>query len=214
MKENIILIGGGGHCKSVIEVIESTGNFEIKGILDIAEKTGQEILGYHIIGTDEDIAKYAKLNYSFHITIGHIKNNKVRSDIYQRIKATNGKLPVIIASTAFVSAFASINEGSVIMHKVFVNANASIGSNCIINTGSAIEHDTVIEDHCHVSTHAVINGECVIGENTFIGSNSTIIQGIKIAENVIIGAGSVVIKNTEPGFLYAGNPAKLLKRIS
>ena len=64
-RENIILVGGGGHCKSCIDVIEQEGKYEIKGILDLPEKKGQNILAYKIIGNDDDISDYAKQGYNF-----------------------------------------------------------------------------------------------------------------------------------------------------
>ena len=211
-KEKLILVGGGGHCKSIIEVIESTDAFKIKGILDVAEKVGQKILGYEIIGTDADIEKYVKKGYSFHITIGHILHNNVRTKIYKKIKEASGSLPVIIASTALVSKHARVGEGTVMMHNSFVNANAVVGINCIVNTGAVIEHDAAIEDHCHISTGAYINGECKVGSDSFVGSRSILVQCTVVADHNVIAAGSVITENTEPYGLYAGNPAVLKRK--
>ena len=55
MKE-IILIGGGGHCKSVIDVIEQESKYKIAGIIDKKELIGKDVLGYKIIGSDDDLA--------------------------------------------------------------------------------------------------------------------------------------------------------------
>jgi sugar O-acyltransferase (sialic acid O-acetyltransferase NeuD family) len=213
MKQNIILIGGGGHCKSVIEVIESGNAFTIEGILDIKEKVGQSIYNYPVIGSDEDIADFIKKGIALHITIGHIKSNHARVKLFQQIKSLNGYLPFIKASTAYISKHAAIGEGSIIMHQAFINSSAAIGVNTIINTGAVIEHDVKIKDHCHISTGAFINGECTIESNCFIGSNTTLIQGIQVEKNCLIAAGSVLTKNTVASSLYAGNPAIAKKKI-
>jgi len=207
VKANIILIGGGGHCNAVIDVIESEGKYSILGILDTNERKGETLLGYEIIGSDDDIEDIIKLCDTFHITIGHIKNNIQRISLFNSIKARGGKFPVIVASTAYVSKHAKLEEGTIIMHNAFVNSNVKIGANCILNTSSVIEHDSVIENHCHISTGAFVNGACILGESSFIGSNATLIEGISIGKNSLIGAGAVVIKNTEDNSRYAGNPA-------
>lgn len=208
MKRPLILIGGGGHCKSVIEVAESA-DYEIKGILDMPDEVGKEVLpGHKIIGTDDDIPQYVE-ECDFIITVGFIKNPALRIKLYNKVKAAGGRLATIIASTAHVSKYAELGEGTVIMHQAFVNAGAKIGDNCIINTFVNIEHDAEVGNQCHISTGTMVNGECKIGENCFIGSQSVCANCIEIASDIIVGAGSVVRKSIRMKGIYAGNPAIL-----
>lgn len=208
MKRPLILIGGGGHCKSVIEVAESTG-YEIKGILDMPDEVGKEVLpGHKVIGTDDEIPQYVE-ECDFIITVGFIKNPALRIKLYNKVKAAGGRLATIIASTAHVSKYAELGEGTVIMHHAFVNAGAKIGDNCIINTFVNIEHDAEVGNQCHISTGTMVNGECKIGENCFIGSQSVCANCIEIASDIIVGAGSVVRKSIRVKGIYAGNPAIL-----
>lgn len=205
--KDLICIGGGGHCKSVIDVAESAG-FRIKGILDIPELVGTTVLGYPIIGTDDQIEEYIN-NSVFIVTVGHIKDVTLRIKLHQKITGLGGTLATIIASTAHVSKYAQLGEGSVIMHKAIVNADAIIGQGCIINTFANIEHDSVIEDFCHISTGAMINGNCKVGSETFVGSQSVLSNGIEIVSGCLIGAGSFVRKNITKKGVYSGNPAIL-----
>lgn len=208
MKHPLILIGGGGHCKSVIEVAESAG-YEIKGILDMPDEVGKEVLpGHKVIGTDDEIPQYVE-ECDFIITVGFIKNPALRIKLYNKVKAAGGRLATIIASTAHVSKYAELGEGTVIMHQAFVNAGAKIGDNCIINTFVNIEHDAEVGNQCHISTGTMVNGECKIGENCFIGSQSVCANCIEIASDIIVGAGSVVRKSIRVKGIYAGNPAIL-----
>lgn len=208
MKRPLILIGGGGHCKSVIEVAESAG-YEIKGILDMPDEVGKEVLpGHKVIGTDDEIPQYVE-ECDFVITVGFIKNPALRIKLYNKVKAAGGRLATIIASTAHVSKYAELGEGTVIMHHAFVNAGAKIGDNCIINTFANIEHDAEVGNQCHISTGTMVNGECKIGENCFIGSQSVCVNCIEIASDIIVGAGSVVRKSIRMKGIYAGNPAIL-----
>lgn len=208
MKRPLILIGGGGHCKSVIEVAESA-SYKIKGILDMPDEVGKEVLpGHKVIGTDDEIPQYVE-ECDFIITVGFIKNPALRIKLYNKVKAAGGRLATIIASTAHVSKYAELGEGTVIMHQAFVNAGAKIGDNCIINTFVNIEHDAEVGNQCHISTGTMVNGECKIGENCFIGSQSVCANCIEIASDIIVGAGSVVRKSIRVKGIYAGNPAIL-----
>lgn len=208
IKKKLVLVGGGGHCKSVIEVAESVG-YEIKGILDVPDEVGKEILsGHKIIGIDNDIPQYVD-ECNFVITVGFIKNPTLRMNLFKKVKDAGGTLQTIVASTAHFSKYAEIGEGSVIMHNAFVNAGAKIGENCIINTFVDIEHDVEIGNQCHISTGTMVNGECKIGDNCFIGSQSVCANCIEIGSDIIVGAGSVVRKSIHTKGIYAGNPALL-----
>ena len=206
-KNNLILLGGGGHCKSVIEVAESAG-YNILGILDMPEDVGKKVLDYEVIGTDDDIPQYVD-KAEFVITVGFIKNPATRIKLYNKVKEAGGKLATIIASTARVSKYSIIGEGTVVMHQAFVNAGAHIGANCIINTFCNVEHDAQIGDQCHISTGTMVNGDCKVGERVFVGSQSVLANGITIGDDIIVGAASFVRKSISDKGIYAGNPAIL-----
>lgn len=207
MNKPLILVGGGGHCKSVIDVAESAG-YTILGILDMPEMVGTSVLGYPVLGTDDDIPQYVD-KAEFVITVGFIKNPAIRIKLYNRVKEAGGKLATIIASTAYVSKYATIGEGTVVMHHAFVNAGAKVGNNVILNTFTNLEHDAVIGDQCHISTGTMVNGDCKVGANCFIGSQSVLANGITIGDDIIVGAGSLVRKSINIKGIYSGNPAIL-----
>ena len=207
MKKPLILVGGGGHCKSVIEASESAG-YSILGVLDMPEEVGKKILSTKVIGTDDDIPAYVD-KAEFVITVGFIKNPTIRIKLYNKIKEVGGKLATIVASTAYVSKYAEIGEGTVVLHQTFVNAGAKIGNNVILNTATNIEHDAVIGDHSHVSTGTMVNGECKVGERCFIGSQSVLANCITVGDDIIVGAGSLVRKSIYEKGVYSGNPAIL-----
>lgn len=210
MKKPLILVGGGGHCKSVIDVAESAG-YTILGILDRPEEVGKRVLGYEVMGTDDDMGKYAD-KAVFIVTVGQIKSPDLRIELHQMLADAHCHLATIIASTAHVSKYAYIGEGTVIMHQAFVNADARIGKGCIINTASIIEHEAIVGDYCHVSTGATINGGATIGNNTFIGSQSVINQCVTIGDVAIIGAGSAVVNDLPGNCVAVGVPAKPINK--
>ena len=191
LKKNIVLVGGGGHCISVIDIIENGNEFNILGILD-SNITENNILGYKILGGDNLIPELVNENTYFLITVGQIKSYSIRKNISKILIENNAKLATVISSLAYVSKHTQIGEGTIIMNHAVVNAKSRIGKNCIINTKANIEHGVSIGEFCHISTCAVVNGDSVIGSGTFIGSNATISNEISIKENSIISAGKFI----------------------
>ena len=209
MNRSLILIGGGGHCKSVINVAESAG-FRILGILDTAEYIGKKVLNYEVIGKDIcRLIDYA----SFIVTVGHIKDASLRIQLHEKVLRKNGTLATLISPTAIISRYADIGEGSVIMHQAVVNADVRIGKGCIINTFANIEHDSVIGDYTHISTGTMVNGNCCVGNASFLGSQSVMVNGRSITDECVIAAGSVVRKDIKIRGIYSGNPALLKVRL-
>lgn len=206
MNKPLILIGGGGHCKSVIEAAESSGHI-IKGILDLPERVGCDCLGYEVLGGDDDISNYVE-ECEFIVTIGSIKDPQPRMNIHELVERQGGKLATVIASTAHVSQYAHIGEGSVILHNACVNAGAKIGKSCIINTLANIEHDVEIGDYTHISTGVMVNGDCKIGSASFVGSGSVIINERIIGDEITIGSGSIVCSDILEKGTYFGVPAR------
>lgn len=210
-KCNIILIGGGGHCISCIDVIESTGLYTIIGILDTHEKVGQKVLDYPIIGTDDDIKNLMSQCSNFLITVGQIKSSTARECIWNKVNVAGGNLPVIISQIAHVSNHAKLAEGTIVMHHALINAGASIGKACVINSKALIEHETTIGDFCHISTAAVVNGQANIGDSCFIGSNTVVGNNINVVACTTISAGSQVLKNIELPGTYIGQPLRKIR---
>jgi len=191
--KSIILIGGGGHCKSVIDVIEQEGKFKIAGIVDKPDLLNSKILGYSVIGNDSDLDNLAKKYKYALITVGHIKSPLLRIKLFKLASEFGFILPSVISPRAYISKYAVIGRGTVIMHDALINSNTQIGENCIINSKALIEHDCSISSHCHVSTNATINCGVKVESGCFIGSGVTTKELITINENSFIKAGSLVI---------------------
>jgi len=189
---DIILIGGGGHCKAAIDVIEQEGLFHIIGIIDKPEMLGKSVLNYKIIGDDSELVHLSKSCKNALISVGQIKTPCSRIKLFNMLLKIGFELPTIVSPRAYISKYSSVGIGSIIMHDVIINAGAKIGDNCIINTKSLIEHGSDIRDHCHIATNVIINGEVVVGEGSFIGSGVVTREGIKINNNSFAKAGTVV----------------------
>ncbi len=209
MKRPLLLIGGGGHCKSVIEAVEGL-NYDILGILDLPDFLGSKISGYPVVGTDNEIGQYVE-QADFIITLGFIKDASIRVRLYNLIKKAGGSLATVIAKSAHLSKNSKVGAGTVLLHNSFVNSASQIGENVIINDFACIEHDVTIGSHSHISTGAIVNGNCNVGSRCFVGSGAVIANGVKICDDVIIGAGGVVVNDITESGIYVGNPIKRLK---
>ncbi|CAN1499115.1 WbbJ Acetyltransferase (isoleucine patch superfamily) [Burkholderiaceae bacterium] len=194
-KQSLILVGAGGHARSCIDVVEQTGLFKVAGMIGSIEEVSSAFLGYKVIGTDEQLPDLVKRYKNALVAVGQIKSPGKRIEIYDRLLEIGFELPVIISPHAYVSRFAKLGQGTIVLHGAIINAGVDVGINCIINTHSLIEHDSKIGDHCHISTGAVINGDVTIGSHTFIGSASVVKHGCSVAENCIIDMGTVVKGN-------------------
>jgi sugar O-acyltransferase (sialic acid O-acetyltransferase NeuD family) len=201
LDDHIILIGGGGHCRSCIDVIEMEGRFAILGILDANKSLSHPILSHDLLGKEEDIQKLSKTCRHFFITVGQIKDWAPRVRLYEYLKSLHVTIPTIISPLAHVSKYAVLGEGSIVMHQAIVNSGARVGNNCIINSNALIEHDAVIEDHCHISTAAVVNGGATVKRCSFVGSKAVIREGIEVGAACIVGAGVPVMHSLKSGSL-------------
>ena len=197
----ILLIGGGGHCRSCIDVIEAEGKYKIAGIVNQPGGNADPFLGYEVLGDDGDLPELFKKYTIALITVGQIKSTDLRVKLFQQLRSLGFELATIISPRAYVSKNASLGAGTIVMHDSLVNAGAKIGNNCILNTKSLVEHDAIVEDHCHISTSSVVNGGTIIREKTFIGSNTITKEYITVGKNSVIGAGLRVVCDVQENTL-------------
>lgn len=200
----MLIIGAGGHAKSCIDIIHASPKFMIKGLIGSADQIGQKILGYPVIGTDEDCLSYrSDCDHAF-IGVGQIKTARIRQNLYSNLRDIGYFFPSFISSAAYLSSFASLGAGVIVMSGAVVNADAKVGENTIVNSHVLLEHDAVVGDHCHISTGARVNGGVKIHKGSFIGSGAILREGISIGENCVVGAGQLVLKDVPANSVVRG----------
>jgi len=205
----VVLLGGGGHCRSVIDVIEQTGLYSILGVLEKEGFSRSEIMGYPMLGSDHDLPAFIEQNYAVVITIGQIKTSESREKLYRHAKEAGAEMPVVVSPRAYVSRHAKVDSGTTVMHEAIVNCSAEIGENCIINTKALVEHDVKIGNHTHIATGALLNGGVQIGQRCFIGSGVVIHNDIDIGDGCLIGAGTIVRTNLPDGTVLKSQQAAI-----
>lgn len=202
----VVLVGGGGHCRSCVEALVSAG-ISIAGVL--APEGEGTFAGQSRLGGDEWLDTAHARQHSFLVAVGQIAVSSKRAALFETIRGRGLKPATVLASSAIVSTGARIGEGSIVLHGAVVNTAALVGENCIVNTGAIIEHDARIGDHCHVSTGAIVNGGAEVGMGCVIGSGAILLQGVRVAPGVLVGAGAVVTRDITKAGTWIGIPARM-----
>lgn len=193
MSEPLLLIGSGGHARSLIDVVESTSRWYVLGLVGLPEQVGEEVLGYPVLGCDQDLSSLRQKCAHALLAVGQIGLSMQRQRLEANLKRLAFALPAVISDRAHVSRHAQLGVGTSVGHGVIVNAGACVGNHCILNSNALIEHDVVIEDYCHISTGALVNGGTKIGASSFIGSGAVLREGLSLPPQTVISAGKRVM---------------------
>lgn len=205
----ILLIGGGGHCRSVLDSILSLNRYEKIGIVDFEQHTE---LGVPTVGTDDDLPDLFKSGWTEAvITVGSVGNTGTRRRLFHLISHIGFNMPSIIDPSAIIATGTEIGQGAYIGKRTIINSKAKVGCCAIVNSGAVVEHDCCVGDFAHISPGAILCGQVCIGDDTHIGAGAVVRQQIFIGEHTIIGAGSVVVQNIPDHRTAYGNPCKVVE---
>ncbi len=198
----MVLYGGSGHAKVILDCIEARGGV-VRGIfddnLDLKELLGVPVLGPYYPG--------ALPEQPLIVAIG---NNRIRHRVAATVRHGFG---TAIHPTALLSRHAAVGEGSVVFHYAVVQAGAVVGKHCIINTAAVVEHDCRLDDFVHISPNAALSGNVTVGKGTHVGTGASVIPGIRIGKWCVIGAGAVVVRDVPDYSVAVGVPASVLKTL-
>lgn len=209
MSKRLLLIGGGGHCRSVLSSVLALNKYEAIGIVDY---TDTSVLGVSVVGQDEDLTDLKKAGWTYaFITVGSVGNTSLRRRLYQMVLGYGFTIPSIVDKTAIIAQDAIIEEGCYIGKGAILNTGCHVGKSAIINTGAIIEHDCLIGEFAHISPGTVLCGQVKVGNNSHVGAGSVVRQQIQIGNDVLVGAGSVVVNDIPDGNKAYGNPCKVVE---
>lgn len=191
--KSLLLIGCGGHARSLIDLIESIGQWRIHGLVGLPEQVGNSVLGYPVIGCDADLPLLRETCPTAVLAIGQLPDPAPRRRLAAQLEQLGFQSPALISPHAVVSRHAQLGPGTTVGHAAIVNAAAVVGAHCVLNSGALIEHDVQIGDYCHISTGALVNGGVRVGSGSFIGSGAMIREGLELPDQTVIGAGKRVM---------------------
>lgn len=211
---NILLVGGGGHCRSVLDCLLRTGIYDEIGIVDPDSNGEPGLMGIPRVGKDDDLpGLFADGWRNAAVTLGSIGYPDRRRFLFRRLREIGFALPLIVDSSSVIGNETALGEGTFVGKQAVINCRAQIGPCAIINTGAIIEHDCQIEGFVHVSPGVVLCGEVHVGENTHVGTGTVVRQSVDIGRDSLIGAGSVVVRDIPNGVEAFGNPCRVVKAL-
>lgn len=206
-KNQVIIIGAGGHAKVVLSTLLSAGH-TVKGFVDDrANLVGQLICGYPVIG---QLNHLESTSISNPIIFG-IGDNKLRKNIYTRLTHLNWIK--VIHPQSVVHSSVQIGIGTVIFAGSVIQPDTIIGEHTIVNTATSIDHDCRIDNFVHIAPGTHLAGNVSIGEGAFLGIGCCAIPGVEVGPWSILGAGSVITAKIEAHHYAKGVPAKIYKKI-
>lgn len=210
--DKIIIAGISGHSKVLIDIVEKENKYEIVGLTDKFYLQGTKVLGYPVLGKDEDIPQIVK-SYSIVGGLVGVGDNWLSYNINTKIKNIYAEFRFIkaIHPSAQIAKDITIGDGTVIMAGVTINPCSSIGRFCILNTNSSLDHDSVMDDFSSLAPHATTGGNCKIGGYSAVSIGAVLIHGIHVGEHSVIGAGSTVLNNIGSFKVALGTPAKTIR---
>ena len=200
--KNIVLVGAGGHCRSILSVLKMQKSFNILAIYDHSPRPRERIDGIEVLHIDQISDNDCSLLFP------SIGDNQNRYNIIKSLESCSYSFPSIISPQAFVDSSATIGKGCFIGSFAYVGPHAHIGDFSIINTHAILEHESKVGSFVHLAPSSVVCGRTTISDHCFLGANSVVIDNLEIEKNTIIGAGSVVIRSISTmNATYVGNPA-------
>ena len=188
--EKLLLVGAGGFGRVVAE--HAWANYEC-AFVDDGQPIGSQIDGVEVVGGTADLCKLFSEYKQLIVTIG---NNKVREKVYHQAAEIGYTFPNIIVSSAYVSPYATVGQGCVILNNAVIQNGVKVGNGVILNPGVELHHDSTVGNNVLIYTNSVIRSLAVIGNRAWIGSTATVSTRAVVDCDAIIEDGAVVKATT------------------
>lgn len=204
----LAILGASGHGKVVADAALATG-YDSVVFFDDAYPGKSQIGIWAVYGTSMDLMASAK---EFDGIIVGIGDNDVRWQKHAALRNAGGSMAVVVHPRAWVSPYARLGAGTVVVAGAVINVDARLGEANIVNTGATVDHDCELQHAIHVSPGANLSGNVTVGSGSWIGVGACVRQGIQIGTSVIVGAGAVVVNDVADGLTVVGCPARQLMK--
>lgn len=213
VKQQVVVVGSGGHAKVVIDTLESTEAFEIVGVTSKDMARGEQLLSYPVLGDDDVLPDlYSKGIHHAAVGVGGFRDNQLRTEVFNRLKALGFQVVTAVHPSVYFGRDACVGEGSILFPGVMLNTEVKIGRNVIVATGSSIDHETHIADHALISAGVTIGAYVNILEGALIALGAKVVSGVTIGRHALVAAGAVVVKDVPDYTTVMGIPAQPVER--
>jgi sugar O-acyltransferase (sialic acid O-acetyltransferase NeuD family) len=202
----ILVYGGGGHGKALIDLLLALRIYRIVGILDDGLPPGELIMDLPVLGGEQSLTGlYAQGIRQAVNAVGGIGNINIRIKVFQRLAKAGFVCPAVVHPRAYVEPSAALNPGGQVFAQSYVGSEAAVGFGCIVNTGAIVSHDCVLGDYANISPGAILAGEVQIGTGALIGMGATVNLRVRVGAGARIGNGATVKEDVpEKGIVRAG----------
>ncbi|NOU18344.1 MAG: NeuD/PglB/VioB family sugar acetyltransferase [Bacteroidales bacterium] len=210
--KNIVLFGGGTHVRYCIDIIEKENKYNIVGITDPYLEVGTKIMGYYIIGKQEELKSLIK-KHNIEAGIITIGDNWTRKIVLDEILNIDPDFEFVstIHPSVILGKNVNIGKGTIMMAGCIVNPNTTIGNFCFFATGAILEHDCYMGNFASISAGSLTGGKVKIGEFVAIALGVVLLDRIEIGDHTVIGSGSLVTKSIAGYVVAYGSPAKIIR---
>ena len=210
--ENILIIGGGGLAKVILDALQCGKQFCPVGIVDDRRPKGEQLLDTPIVGRIDELPQLLDTHETRNVAIT-IGDNFIRSEVANRVRGMtpNIRFPTICHPAAIIARSAKIAEGVILAPSAVASADCSVGELSYIATGAIVCHDTVIGRSATIGPGATVGGNTSIGQFTNISLGAKVIHGITIGEHTVVGAGSTVVRDLPDRVVAYGSPARVIR---
>ena len=188
----LLIVGAGGHGRSVAEMVLLAGQHELAGFVDDTFPGLTQVWGLPVLGTTAILADYRIHANSAIVALG---NNRLREELHERLRAAGFRLITAIHPTAIVSPKAVIGPGSTIMAGAIVGTEARLGEGVIVNSGAVVDHHCQVEDFGHLGVNACMAGGAVLGRGAWMQAGAALGYGVKIASRTVLAPGEAIASN-------------------
>ncbi|MCK5645972.1 MAG: NeuD/PglB/VioB family sugar acetyltransferase [Anaerolineales bacterium] len=205
-QNSLLIYGGGGHGKSIIDLIRLIGKYKIIGIVDDGLQSGEQILGCAVLGDDTILEELFSKGLRLAVNaVGGVGDIGLRVAIFHKLTERGFEFPTLIHPSAMVESSAHLDSGIQVLPQSYVGTDAKVGFGVIINNGAIVSHDCVLGEYASLAPGAILAGGVHIGESTQVGMGVTINLNVIIGGKAQIGNGAVV-KDDVPdgGIVHAG----------
>lgn len=202
----IIVYGGGGHGKAVIELIRAMGGFNPIGIIDDGRQPGDWVLDIPVLGGEDllSLLKAAGCRLAVN-AVGGIGAMSSRIKVFEKISQAGFDSPNLVHPSAVIEPSARPNTAAQIFPHAYVGSSVTLGRGCIINTGAIVSHDCVLADYVNLAPGSILAGAVQVGEGTLIGMGVTVNLNVRIGAGARIGNGATVKGDVpDSGIVRAG----------
>lgn len=213
MTRPLVLIGAGELAQIACEYFTHDSDYEVVAFSVERDYLPVEptLAGRPVVAYETLEEHYPPTQVEAFVAIPASQLNRLRTRLYLDAGRRGYRFASYVSSRAFVWHNAEVGENCFIFEGNVVQPFVRIGDNCILWSGNHVGHRSVVHDHVFVASHAVISGYCEIGEYSFVGVNATFNDGVRVASDNVIGSGALVTRDTEPGRVYVGSPARAVE---